>query len=75
MGMNRIQFQPGLSLEQLLESFGTEEKCEEALERVRWPEGFQCPKCGHGNHLRVQQNCLLAVQLADHEKLAPPMGL
>ena len=50
MGMNRIQFQPGLSLEQFLESFGTEERCEEALEQVRWPEGFQCPKCGHGDH-------------------------
>lgn len=47
--MNRIQFQPGLSLEKFLEIFGTEEKCEKALQDARWPEGFRCPRCGHGD--------------------------
>ena len=27
--------------------FGTEEKCAEALKQQRWPNGFQCPHCGH----------------------------
>ncbi|HYW75498.1 MAG TPA: IS1595 family transposase [Gammaproteobacteria bacterium] len=27
--------------------FGSEEACAEALEQQRWPNGFQCPKCGH----------------------------
>jgi hypothetical protein len=27
--------------------FSTEEKCEEYLAKVRWPEGFRCSKCGH----------------------------
>ncbi|MBU2762678.1 transposase, partial [Acidithiobacillus caldus] len=27
--------------------FGTEKACLEALKQKRWPEGFQCPKCGH----------------------------
>ncbi len=43
--MNRIQFQPGLSLPQFMELYGTEEKCEAALEKARWPNGFQCPRC------------------------------
>ena len=27
--------------------FGTEEACLEYLGKIRWPRGFQCPKCGH----------------------------
>jgi len=35
MPMNRIQFQPGLSLSTFLEQFGTEAQCETALEHAR----------------------------------------
>jgi transposase-like protein len=28
--------------------FATEEACREYLFRLRWPEGFHCPRCGHG---------------------------
>jgi transposase-like protein/ribosomal protein L37AE/L43A len=27
--------------------FGTEEACVEYLFKLRWPEGFRCPHCGH----------------------------
>lgn len=47
MAMNRIQFQPGLSMPAFLKDFGTETQCEQALEAARWPEGFHCPRC-HG---------------------------
>ena len=50
MPANRIQFQPGMSLPQFIELYGTEEKCEAALEQVRWPEGFICPRCGDKEH-------------------------
>ena len=50
MSMNRIQFQPGLSLPVFLEQFGTEAQCEAALERTRWPQGFRCPRCGQAPH-------------------------
>ncbi|MFZ1640565.1 MAG: transposase, partial [Candidatus Contendobacter sp.] len=50
MPMNRIQFQPGLSLPAFLEQFGTETQCEAALERARWPDGFRCPRCGQAAH-------------------------
>jgi transposase-like protein len=40
---------------EFLGRFGTEEQCEAALERVRWPQGFRCPHCGATHHcvLRV----------------------
>lgn len=46
MPQNKIQFQAGLSLSAFMERFGTEEQCEAALERARWPSGFLCPRCG-----------------------------
>jgi len=39
MAMNRIQFQASLSLPQFIELYGTEQKCEVALEQARWPDG------------------------------------
>jgi hypothetical protein len=48
--MNRVQFQPGLSLPAFLEQFGTETQCENELEAVRWPDGFRCPRCGEAGH-------------------------
>lgn len=45
MKMNRIQFQAGLSLNAFLSSYGTEEQCQAALEKARWPHGFRCPNC------------------------------
>jgi hypothetical protein len=35
MSMHRIQFQPGMSLSQFLELYGTEKQCEAALEEAR----------------------------------------
>jgi hypothetical protein len=46
MAMNRVQFQPGLSMAQFLERYGSEDQCEAALIASRWPEGFVCPACG-----------------------------
>jgi transposase-like protein len=50
MGMNRIQFQPGMSVFEFFDQFGTEAQCEAALERARWPQGFRCPRCGAEAH-------------------------
>ena len=46
MPMNRIQFQPGLSLTAFLRDYGTEAQCEAAVVAARWPEGFVCDRCG-----------------------------
>ena len=50
MAMNRIQFQPGLSMPDFLKDYGTEGQCEQVLEATRWPSGFSCPRCGHAAH-------------------------
>lgn len=62
MAQNRIQFQSGMSIPEFLAQYGTETQCEAALERVRWPDGFRCPRCGghahcvlHGNSRKVFQ--------------------
>ena len=44
--MNQVQFQKGLSLDQFLQKYGTEEKCEDAVEEQRWPTGYACRGCG-----------------------------
>ncbi|MDE1886429.1 MAG: IS1595 family transposase [Xanthomonadaceae bacterium] len=46
MSINRVQFQPGLSMTAFLEQYGSESKCYRALYRARWPKGFRCPACG-----------------------------
>lgn len=40
MRMNRIQFQPGMSMPEVFKLFGREEFCAAALENARWPDGF-----------------------------------
>ena len=49
MAMNRVQFQPGMSLAEFLDQYGTEVACARALRRARWPKGFVCPRCA-GRH-------------------------
>jgi hypothetical protein len=45
--MNMVQFQPGMSLAQFNEHYGSESLCEQAVERARWPQGYTCAGCGH----------------------------
>lgn len=54
MAMNRLQFQPGLSLPAFLRRYGTEAACENALQQARWPEGFVCPACASTRYSRFE---------------------
>lgn len=45
MKMNRVQFQPGLSMPEFFERYATEAQCRAALQVARWPNGFVCPGC------------------------------
>ncbi len=36
---------PNINLVQLTEQFGTDDKCREALEQLRWRKGPTCPRC------------------------------
>lgn len=54
MAMDRIQFQPGLSMPELFARFGSEAQCEQALVTARWPAGFRCPCCQGSTHCVVR---------------------
>jgi transposase-like protein len=47
MARNSVQFQPGLSLTEFFDRYGTEDQCREALFAMRWPSGFVCPECAN----------------------------
>jgi len=55
MPMDRVQFQPGMSLREFLARFGTDEQCRQALLEARWPCGFLCPSCGSTEHSRFKR--------------------
>ena len=42
-----VRFQKGISLNEFLSLYGTEQQCFDALYQWRWPSGFVCPNCGH----------------------------
>ena len=53
MPKNTIQFQKGLSLQNFLRSYGTEEDCRNRLFNMRWPNGFCCPQCGCNHYYNI----------------------
>jgi len=59
MSMNRVQFQPGLSLPEFFRQYGTGQQCEDALIDWRWPDGFVCPACGEGGFTSFRRGRLL----------------
>jgi transposase-like protein len=63
--MNRIQFQAGMSLNQLISEYGTEQQCEAVVEASRWPEGFRCPKCHSPRHCSYRRDDIKVFQCSD----------
>ncbi len=55
MSINRVQFQPGLSMAEFIRRYGTQAKCYRALYRWRWPQGFRCPACGERRRSRFRR--------------------
>ena len=35
---------------EFLKDYGSEAQCEQALEAIRWPDGFRCPRCADEAH-------------------------
>ncbi|MDA3919725.1 MAG: IS1595 family transposase [Salinisphaera sp.] len=55
MAINQVQMQPGLSLVEFMQHYGTEAQCEQALAASRWPQGFHCPVCRCRLHTTFQR--------------------
>ena len=45
----------GLSLVELIEQFGSEDRCHQALEELRWPAGVNCPRCESRSISRIKK--------------------
>ena len=43
--MARAQMESNIDMMELMERFGTEEKCRAILEELRWNDGVRCPRC------------------------------
>ncbi len=59
--MVRAQMESNMDMMELMERFGTEEKCRAVLEELRWPDGIRCPRCNGMKtsriHARDQFDC------------------
>lgn len=62
MAMNRVQFQPGLSMHDFMALYGTPLLCEQALIDWRWPQGYRCSSCGSCGHTTFRRRALLYMQ-------------
>ena len=43
-----------MNLVKLIERFGSEDRCRDYLETLRWPEGVTCPECGSTSISRIK---------------------
>lgn len=62
MSINLVQFQPGLSMVEFIERYGTEAKCYRAMYKWRWPAGFRCPACGDRRRSRFRRGAQVYYQ-------------
>jgi hypothetical protein len=56
-----------LNVHEFEEKFKTEEDCQEALAKLRWPDGFVCPNCGHDDGQKLQNRPLIQCRLCRHQ--------
>lgn len=47
--------------------FGTEEACAEFLAKIRWPEGFHCPRCASTAHWALARRGLIECADCGHQ--------
>jgi transposase-like protein len=52
--INHIQFQRGMSLSDFIAQYGEEEQCIQTLAKLRWPDGFRCPRCTGKAFYRIE---------------------
>jgi transposase-like protein len=43
-----------MNLPDLIERFGSDDRCREYLEELRWPHGAECPRCGSKRVSRIE---------------------
>ena len=56
-----------ISLLEFQDQFNSEEKCLEYLFKIRWPDGFRCPRCGHGQYYKLKSRGLYKCQSCNYQ--------
>ena len=56
-----------MNLKEFVDRFQTEEDCRAHFFTLKWPEGFKCPKCGHGEYFFVSGRNLYQCELCVHQ--------
>jgi transposase-like protein len=59
--------QETITLMEFQSNFGTEEACESHLFKIRWPNGFVCPKCGHTEYFNIKSRHLYQCKSCNHQ--------
>ena len=67
MGKNPIQFQKGQSIADFMQYYGTEDQCRKALFDLRWPQGFECPRCSNGTFCQLSRHKQLQCNKCNHK--------
>ena len=56
-----------MTIIELHEMFGTDDRCREILERLRWPEGITCPRCKHQGHSWLENYNRYECNVCEHQ--------
>lgn len=67
MAKNRIQFQKGMSFDNFIQQYGTENKCRDQLFKLRWPSGFECPCCGNKTYCEIHKRKVFQCNRCHHQ--------
>ena len=55
--MARLVMTPNTNMMDLMDQFGTDEKCRAMLEKLRWADGVRCPRCNGVKHTHMASRC------------------
>ncbi len=64
---NKVQFQPGVSVQRFLKQFGTEAQCREQVFRSKWPTGYKCPRCTNEKSYYIETRALFQCAACRHQ--------
>jgi transposase-like protein len=59
--------QEAMSFIDFMDRFKTEEDCRNHFFKIRWPDGFRCPKCGHTEYFFLKGRCLYECSQCGHQ--------
>ena len=67
MAKNMVQFQKGMSIPEFMDNYGTEQQCRDTLFKLRWPNGFVCPRCDNKTYCEIKKKRRLQCNRCRHQ--------